>query len=215
MLMIVRLSVLSLLAALFAVRAQAQLPPDIHPSTLSRLPPVTAADLDEAGRQHLAENPDLAKRARPGPTQFGMYGSPDNELGIPDGDRSPLGARNFQLAVLIIARELDQEYEWSSHAAAGLRQGLEQSVIDVVKFNRDVAGLAEKDATLIMFGRTLMRDKGVSRELWQKMIEQFGRQRTVQFLQTMAAYLRVGFMLNAVDQQVPPDRTQMLPPLPK
>jgi hypothetical protein len=31
----------------------------------------------------------------------------------------------------------------------------------------------------------------------------------------MAAYLRVGFMLNAVDQQVPPDRTQMLPPLPK
>jgi hypothetical protein len=29
----------------------------------------------------------------------------------------------------------------------------------------------------------------------------------------MAAYLLVGFMLNAVDQQVPPDRKEILPPL--
>jgi hypothetical protein len=35
----------------------------------------------------------------------------------------------------------------------------------------------------------------------------------VYILQTMAAYLRVGFMLNAVDQQVPPDRSEILPPL--
>jgi hypothetical protein len=205
---------LSLLVALPAVlQAQAQLPPDIHPSTLSRLPPVKAEELDEDGKRRLAETPDIASRARPGPTQFSMYGSPDGQLGIPDGEDSPVGARNFQLAVLIIARELDQEYEWSSHAAAGLRQGLEQSVVDVVKFNRDVTGLTAKDATLITFGRTLMREKGVSPALWQRMVDEFGRQRTVQLLQIMAAYLRVGFMLNAVDQQVPPDRTQMLPPL--
>jgi hypothetical protein len=209
------MSLLLLAAVPFALHAQAPMPSDIHPSTLSRLPPVTAADLDDAGKRRLAENPDLPSRAKPGPTQFAMYGTPDNELGIPDGEKSPLGARNFQLAVLIIARELDQEYEWSSHAAAGLRQGLEQSVIDVVKFNRDVSSLSEKDATLITFGRTLMRDNGVSSELWQKMVDQFGRQRTFQYLQTMAAYLRVGFLLNAIDQQVPADRTQTLPPLPK
>jgi hypothetical protein len=213
--MTVRLTLVLLAAAPLAVHAQAKLPPDINPVTLSRLPPVTAADLDEAGQRRLREDPDLASRAKPGPTQFGMYGSPDRELGIPDGEHSPLGQRNFQLAVLIVARELDQEYEWSSHAAAGLRQGLEQSVVDVVKYNRPVTGLSEKDATLITFGRTLIREKGVSSELWQKMVDQFGRQRTVQYLQTMAAYLRTAFLLNAVDQQVPPDRTQMLPPLPK
>jgi hypothetical protein len=54
---------------------------------------------------------------------------------------SPVGPRYFQLAVLIIAREIDQQYEWSAHEPAGVRQGLEQSVIDVVKYNRDVAGL--------------------------------------------------------------------------
>ena len=51
--MAVRLLVL-LLALLPAIaQAQTALPPDINPVTLSRLPPVTAEDLDEAGRQAL------------------------------------------------------------------------------------------------------------------------------------------------------------------
>jgi hypothetical protein len=206
------LSTLLLATLPFAAVEGQQLPPDIHPSTLSRLTPPSPGDLDEESRRLLAGT-DAASRARPGPTQFSMYSPGDRDLGIPDGEDSPVGARFFQLAVLIVARELDQEYEWSSHAVAGLRQGLEQSVVDVVKYNRDVAGLSEKDATLITFGRTLLRENGVSSELWQKMVEQFGRQHTVYLLQIMGAYLRVGFMLNAVDQQVPPERKEILPPL--
>ena len=34
--------------------AQEKLPPDIHPVTLSRLPPVTPADLDAEGQKLLA-----------------------------------------------------------------------------------------------------------------------------------------------------------------
>ncbi len=191
--------------------AQAQLPPDIHPDTLSRLPPAVAADLDEEGRRLLEES--TRNMAVPGPTQFSMYSPGSRDLGIPSGENSPVGARNFQLAVLIVAREIDQEYEWSSHAVMGRQQGLEQNVIDVVKYDRDVLGLSGADATLITFGRTLLRENGVSSELWQQMVDQFGRQHTVQLLQIMGAYLRVGIMLNAVDQQVPPERTEMLPPL--
>jgi hypothetical protein len=126
---------------------------------------------------------------------------------------SPVGPRYFQLAVLIIAREIDQQYEWTAHEPAGLRQGLEQSVIDVVKHNRDVKGLADKDATLITFGRTLYREHRVSSALWQSMIKQFGRQQTVQLMMIMGDYFRVGFMMNAVDQQLPPERKPLLPPL--
>ena len=46
--------------------AQAQLPADIDPVTLSRLPPVTPADLDEEGQRLLAERGNF--RAGPGPT---------------------------------------------------------------------------------------------------------------------------------------------------
>ncbi len=142
-----------------------------------------------------------------------MYSPREIDLGVPSGEKSPVGPRFFQLAVLIMARELDQQYEWSFHEPAGRRQGLEQTVIDVVKYNRNVTGLADKDATLITFGRTLFREHKVSSELWEKMVSQFGRQRTVQLMMIMGDYFRVGFMLNAVDQHLPSGREALLPPL--
>ena len=201
-----------LLASLVVVAgAQTSLPPDINPVTLSRLPPVTPQDLDAEGRKLLAERP--AGTPGPGPTHITSYSPRERSLGIPTGENSPVGARYFQLAVLIIAREIDQQYEWSAHEPAGRRQGLEANVIDVVKNNRDVAGLADKDATLITFGRTLYREHRVSSELWAKMIGHFGRQHTVQLMMIMGDYFRVGFMLNAVDQHLPPNREALLPPL--
>jgi len=200
------------LAALPVVaQAQKSLPPDIDPVTLSRLPPVTAGDLDEEGRRLLAARTNFTPA--PGPTHVTVYSPRELDLGIPSGEKSPVGPRYFQLAVLITAREIDQQYEWSSHELAGRRQGLEQSVIDVVKYNRDVAGLSDQDATVITFGRALFREHRVSSELWEKMVSHFGRQRTVQMMMIMGDYFRVGFMLNAVDQHLPPAREALLPPL--
>ena len=164
--MSIRMFGLLLAIGALAVQAQSQapLPADIHPVTLSRLPPVTPADLDEAARRLFEARENFT--AGPGPTHVTVYVPRERTLGIPTGENSPVGPRLFQLAVLIAAREIDQQYEWSAHEPAGLRQGLEQSVIDVVKYDRAVAGLADKDATLIAFGRSLLRDNKVSSELW-------------------------------------------------
>ena len=208
----VRLFLLVLASAPVLAQTQTALPPDINPVTLSRLPWVTPEDLDEEGKKLLAQRPPTAKPG-PGPGHLTNYSPRDRSLGVPSGVNSPVGARFFQLAVLIMAREIDQQYEWSAHEPAGLKQGLEQSVIDVVKYNRDVAGLSEKDATFITFGRTLYREHRVSSELWQKMVGLFGRQHTVQLMMIMGDYFRVGFMMNAVDQHLPPERKALLPPL--
>jgi len=206
-----RLFVLLLVLVPVLAQTQTARPPDINPVTLSRLPPVTPEDLDEEGRQLLAKNP--VTNPGPGPTHVTSYSPSGRSLGIPTGANSPVGPRYFQLAVLIIAREIDQQYEWTAHEPAGVRQGLEQSVIDIVKNNRDVTGLSDKDATLITFGRTLYREHRVSSELWQQMIGHFGRQHTVQLMMIMGDYFRVGFMMNAVDQQLPADRKPLLPAL--
>jgi 4-carboxymuconolactone decarboxylase len=186
-------------------------PRDIDPVTLSRLPPVTAGDLDEEGKRLLAARTNYTPG--PGPGHVSIYSPREIDLGIPSGAKSPVGPRYFQLAVLITAREIDQQYEWTAHELAGRRQGLEQTVIDIVKYNRDVASLSDKDATLITFGRALFREHGFSSELWEKMVSLFGRQRTVQLMMIMGEYFKAGFMMNAVDQHLPPGREALLPPL--
>ena len=211
---------LVLMAALPAVAfGQNTLPPDINPVTLSRLPPINRAELDAEGQKALDARATPPAPA-PGPGHVTVWSPRATEglgligraLGVPRGDTFPLGARLYQLVVLITAREIDQQYEWSAHEPAGLRVGLEQSVIDVVKYDRDVTGLAEKDALVVRYFRALLREHRVSSEVWAAMAKEFGRQRTIDMMMLMADYFTVGTMMNAVDQHLPPDRKALLPP---
>jgi 4-carboxymuconolactone decarboxylase len=209
----IRFCVLLFVAIPLVPQDKEPLPADINAVTLSRLPPVTAADLDPESQRLLAARPNF--KPGPGPAHISVYSPREINLGIPTGEKSPVGARNFQIAVLITAREIDQQFEWTMHETFGRRQGLEQSVIDVIKYDKPVSSLAEKDATLITFGRTLFREHRVSSELWAKMVSDFGRQRTVQLMMIMGEYFKAGIMMDAVDQHLPPGREPLLPPLNK
>lgn len=64
-----------------------------------------------------------------------------------------LDRRLSELAILVTAREMDQRFEWYAHEAAGLKEGLDPAIIDVVRYRRPVNGLGDKEAALIMLGR--------------------------------------------------------------
>jgi 4-carboxymuconolactone decarboxylase len=196
--------------------AQSPPPADIHPESLSRLPPVQRGDLDAEGQRIWDAMAGTGKTIpRTGPSAVTMH-SPRAAEPIYTLNqvlrKTVAGPRYFELAALVAAREFDQQYEWSAHEPAGIRAGLEQSVIDAVKFNRDLTGLPDKDATVIRLGRALFRDHKVSAELWARMVEHFGRQGAVEVTMIMADYAMAGFILTAVDQQLPPDRKPLLPP---
>jgi 4-carboxymuconolactone decarboxylase len=219
----IRLLILTAVAvpAISALAQAPALPPDINPVTLSRFGPVTPADLDEEGQKILAAR-TTPPNPGPGPGAAWAYSPKTSEgrgligraLGVPSGQNFPLGNRVYQLVVLITARDIDQQYEWSAHEPAGLRAGLEQSVIDVVKFERPVDGLAEKDATLIRFFRALLREHTVSSDLFAKMIATYGKQRTVEMMELAGDYWTVGTMMNAADQHLPATRPALMPPMP-
>ena len=213
--MIRTFTLLMVVVVVAGLHAQAPRPSDIHPESLSRLPPLVRGDL-AADDQHVWDYLVGVNGTMPkvGPPPVTIY-SPKSAEPIQALNqylrKSVVGPRYFELSALLAAREFDQQYEWSGHEPAALRAGLEQSVIDVVKFNRDVTGLAEKDATVIRLARALFRDHKVSPDLWARMVEQFGRQGAIEVTTIMGDYAMVGFLLTAVDQQLPPDRKPLLP----
>jgi 4-carboxymuconolactone decarboxylase len=208
------LSLLVVVLSVAILGGQTSLPADIHPESLSRLPPVQRADLNDEGKRIYDAIAGGRGMPRSGPAAVSMH-SPKAAEAIQALNQylrtTVVGSRFFELSALIAAREFDQQYEWSGHEPAALRAGLEQSVIDVVKFDKDVGGLTEKDATVIRLGRALFREHKVSSELWAKTVELFGRQGAVEITAIMADYAMAGFMLTAVDQQLPPDRKALLP----
>ena len=209
------LALLVIFVCAAVAHGQSQLPPDIHPESLSRLPPVQRADLDAEGKRIWDALAGPGKvLTRTGPSAVSMHSPKAAEPIFALNQvlrKTVAGPRYFELAALVAAREFDQQYEWSAHEPAGLKAGLDQSVIDAVKYNRDLAGVPEKDATVIRLGRALFRDHKVSPGLWAKMEELFGRQGAVEVTMIMADYAMAGFILTAVDQQLPPDRKPLLP----
>jgi 4-carboxymuconolactone decarboxylase len=209
----------SLIVIAFARTAagQSQLPADIHPESLSRLPPVQRADLDAEGQRIYDALAGAGKTlGRTGPSAVTMHSPKAAEPIYALNQylrKTVAGLRYFEMAALVAAREFDQQYEWSAHEPAALRAGVEQPIIDVIKFNRELtATVPEKDATIIRLGRAIFRDHKVSSELWAKMVELFGRQGAVELTIVMADYAMAGFVLTAVDQQLPANLKPLLPP---
>jgi 4-carboxymuconolactone decarboxylase len=203
-----------IVASVTVAIGQSTLPSDIHPESFSRLPPLQRDSLDAEGKRIWDFVGGARGMPKTGPAPVSMY-SPGAAKPIHELNqylrKTVVGPRYFELSALLAAREFDQQYEWSGHEPAAIRAGLEQSVIDVVKFNKDVAGLPEKDATVIRLARALFRDHKVSSELWAKTVEFFGRQGAIEIVATMGDYAMAGFMLTAVNQQLPPDRKPLLP----
>ena len=67
--------------------------------------------------------------------------------------KSGLEPRLVELAILVTAREMDAEYVWTSHEPAAQKAGLEQSIIDTVKFRLPATALGEKERVIVQLGR--------------------------------------------------------------
>ena len=194
------------------------LPADVHPESLSRLPLRRRDDMDEPGRRYY--DAVVSPQSR---TLVGLRGPSGIWLHSPElGElvrrvnqhlryATGLDRRLTELAILVTARELDNQFEWTAHEPAALGEGLSQEIIDVVKHRRPCEGLGPNESVIIRFGREVFRDRKVRSETFAQAVEAFGRQGVVDLAALMGNYAMTAVILNAVDQQVHPERRPLLP----
>jgi alkylhydroperoxidase family enzyme len=126
-----------------------------------------------------------------------------------NGDLSP---RHTEVAILVAAWEIEQQYEYSAHEPAALRFGAPQEVIDTIKYDREPVGLSPEETVIIKVGRQIMREHKLDSDLYAQAVELFGRTGLVEMVTVMGDYVMVGMVLTAIDQHLPEDRPALLPP---
>jgi len=206
---------LSTIAAAYAAQSRNG-SADIDPESLTRLPVVKREALDENGKRiydYIAGPAGNPLKTGPGGVTIHSPASAEAIQMLNQALRkSPIGPQYFEICALIGAWEFDQQYEWSGHEPGAVRAGVSQNVIDAIKFNRGVEGLGEKEATLILMGRQLFRgNHQLSSEMWASAVRLFGRQEALDATLIMGDYAMAAVFLNAVNQQLPPDRKALLP----
>src|SRR4051812_40441092 len=162
---------------------------DIDPISRCRLPLVQRDDLDEAGQQVFdatAANQRSIARLR-GPAGIRLHSPRSRELEYLRYE-TELGRRLTELAILVAAREMDQQFEWTLHEQEALKEGLEPQIIDVVLHRRAVEGLGDKEATIISLGRELFTKHRLSPKLFAQAQALFGPKTLVDLVALMGNY---------------------------
>jgi 4-carboxymuconolactone decarboxylase len=198
------------------------LPRDVHPASLSRLPLLERGELDEEGRTHYDAVVSPESRTLVGlrgPSGIWLH-SPKLAGFLRAANRylrfeTALDRRLTELAILVVARELDNQFEWTAHEPAALAEGLDSTIIEVVKRRRPVGRLGKRinkqEAVIIAFGRELFRKKKLGSATFARALDLFGRRGVLELAALMGNYAMTAVILNTVDQQLHPGQKPLLP----
>ena len=198
-----------------------EVPRDVDPNSGSRLPWLKKEDLDEYGKKVfdrlLGPGGNLLVGQR-GPTGIRLY-SPrlaetHHEMSQYLRYHSGLSGPVRELAILTTAREMNSSFEWAAHEPQGLKEGLPQSIIDVVKYRKGVEGLPETEAVIIQLGRQIFGKKKVDSDTFARALKIFGPRHLVDLVGLMGSYSATAALLTAFDMQLDAQQKQYALPMP-
>lgn len=197
------------------------MPADIDPESGSRLPPVKREELDEDGKK-LYDS--LVGRKTSGRSIVGLRGPGGLNLYSPKAAFHLSGLSNYlryesgmssrvrEIAILVTARELNHQFEWTVHEPVALKEGVPPEVIDVIKGRKATDHLSEPDATIIQLGRQIFDQKKVAPDLFARARKLFGDRGLVELAMLMGNYAAIGVLLTTFDMQLPQGQRPLLPP---
>ena len=121
---------------------------------------------------------------------------------------SGLPARIQELAMLTTARELDCQYIWNAHAAAGRQAGLSDALVDAMRDKRPLPDMPADEAAVVNLGLDFYRTHKVSDATYNAAVEQFGVHGLTNLVNLMAYYALLAFNANTFQIDLPADRTE-------
>jgi 4-carboxymuconolactone decarboxylase len=183
-----------------------------------RLPPPAPENYTGEQKKAAAEFSALRKEPPFGP--FGiMLHSPElmnnaQKLGEYLRYRSSMGHALSELAVLITAREMSQDYEWWLHQPIAVKAGIAQEIADAIRDGKRPAKMSADEEIVYDFSTELHRTKNVSDETYARAMKRFGAQGVVDLIGTNGYYAFLAMQLNA-NLLTLPEGAKGLPKLPR
>lgn len=205
-----------------SVVTDADIPSDIHRDSWGRLPLPDRSALDADGQRafDVIVHPDSRYASGPrGPVAMWLYSPLMAEHIFPASTYLRFGTdkdqRLTELAILVTAREVQSQYEWSAHEPLALAAGLEPEVVELVKHRRSldgtVPGLGERERVIIQFAREVISEAQVGADTFVLARQQFGDRGVMDLTGLIGYYNFVNLTLKAFNVQLASGRTRLLP----
>lgn len=134
-------------------------------------------------------SPDLAARAQ--------------KLGELVRYDTSLQPRWSELAILIVARRWQTQYEWAVHVSEAKKAGLSDEVIEAVRTGETPTFADNRDAVVHEFASAVMAEGRVAENIYRNAVGTLGERTVVELVALLGYYTMVSFTLNVFDIPAP------------
>lgn len=179
---------------------------------MSRIPALLPDQMTEAQHEIYSE----ILRTRGGRWFHGPYdalllqpriAAPAQRLGEFVRFHTSLEPRLSELAILVVARYFDCEFEWYQHAPIATRSGLAQHIIEALRRNQVPAGMREDEVLVYEFAHGLLKNHRIADEIYDRAKQQWGVTGVVELTGLLGYYTFLAFALNAHEIDLPAGAT--------
>jgi 4-carboxymuconolactone decarboxylase len=135
------------------------------------------------------KSPDLAARAQ--------------KLGELVRYDTSLKTRNSELAILVVARRWQAQYEWAVHAQEARKAGLPDALIESIRSGSAPVFAEPVDRVVYEFASAVVTDGRVTDELYRSAVLDLGERAVVELVALLGYYTLVAFTLNVFEIPAP------------
>lgn len=125
--------------------------------------------------------------------------------------RSAIGTRLSELAILVTARQWDQQVEWAIHAPIARDCGIADALIEAIAQRRRPDAMAPDEALVHDFCIELQQRKRVSDATYDAALAMFGEQGVVDLMGLNGYYTFLAMVMNGARTAVPASSAAPLP----
>ena len=130
-------------------------------------------------------------------------------------NKSAVGPKLTELAILTAARKWTNNWEWNAHSTAAAAAGLSTDIMAALAEGRRPERMADDEALVYDFSLELQANQGVSDPTYAKTVARFGEAGVVELASIQGYYAYLAMVMNVARIGVQPGAAQPLERFPK
>lgn len=128
---------------------------------------------------------------------------------------SGLDKRVYELAVILLARQMTQQFEWRVHYTSALKAGVKQADVEAIAAGRRPRTLEPDESAVYDFVVELYKKNAVSDATYARVVDKIGEKGVVEIVGLLGYYTTIADMMNVDRTPLHPGTAPLLKPLAK
>jgi 4-carboxymuconolactone decarboxylase len=185
-----------------------------------RMPPIPADKMTDAQKKAVAEYKALRGTEMTGPPWTVLLRVPDHvipalQIRLHYLNKSVLGPRLTEFAILFGARRWTNNWEFNAHSTAATTAGVKAEIIAAIAEGRRPERMADDEALVYDFCAELQDNQSISDATYARALARFGEPGVVELASIQGYYTYLAMVMNAARVGVQPNTKPPLERFPR